>query len=154
MKSKEQEEELVKTSPKKKGRNKIPDALRLYKDKATRRRINMLRFTRNRLEEGMERGDIIKTLQDEYEISERTARHYYDRAKQLVEYSMTWDADVIRNKNIQRLDNIVEEAMENEDYQNAVKAIDIQNKTASVYIEKKEIAIDGNEIKFSFGSTE
>lgn len=150
MKTKEEEKELIKKSPKKK--SKINDGLRYYKDKSTRRRVNILRYTKNKVEEGMDRGDIINAVMEEYDVTESTATRYFNRAKQLIEYSMTWDADVIRNKNIQRLDNIVEEAMENEDYQNAIKAIDTQNKTASVYIDKKEIAIDGNEITFNFGS--
>jgi predicted ATP-grasp superfamily ATP-dependent carboligase len=67
---------------------------------------------------------------------------------------MAWDAETIRNKNIQRLSEIAEETHEECDYQNAIKAIDVLNKTANVYIDKKEINIDGNEISFTFGTGE
>lgn len=150
MKSIEEEKETVK---RKLGRpKKQNDGLKYYKEQRTRRRINILRFTKNKVEEGVDRGDIINAVIEEYGVSEPTAKRYYQRAMELMTYSMAWDAETIRNKNIQRLDTIVEETIENEDYKNAVTAIDIQNKTASVYIDKKEIAIDGDNITFNFGS--
>ena len=138
--------------PAKRGRkSKTNDGLRQYKDKAVRRRVNILQFSKRRVEEGYERGDILNMLVDEYGITQRTAERYYERAKELLTYSMVWDADTIRNKNIQRLSEIAEEAQEDMDYQNAIKAIDVLNKTACVYVEKKDITIDGNEITFTFG---
>lgn len=135
-------------------KGKTPDGLRNYKDKAIRRRVNILQFTKRRVDEGYERGDILNMLMDEYGISEKTSERYYTRAKELLTYSMVWDAETIRNKNIQRLSEIAEETHEECDYQNAIKAIDVLNKTANVYIDKKEINIDGNEISFTFGTGE
>lgn len=138
--------------PAKRGRkSKTNDGLKAYKDKAVRRRVNILQFSKRRVQEGYERGDILNMLVDEYGITQRTAERYYERAKELLTYSMAWDADTIRNKNIQRLSEIAEEAQEDMDYQNAIKAIDVLNKTACVYVEKKDITIDGNEITFTFG---
>lgn len=99
----------------------------------------------------MEREDVINALVEEYGIKEGTATRYYERGKQLIEYSMTWDLENIRNKNIQRLDTIAEETMEVEDYQNAIKAIDTLNKTVGAYVDKKEINLEGTEIQFNFG---
>lgn len=135
-------------------KGKTPDGLKIYKEKAIRRRVNILRYTKQRIEEGYSGEEIRQMLMDNYEITAKTAERYYCRAKELITYSMVWDADTIRNRNIQRLDEIVEETKEDEDYQNAIKAIDVLNKTANVYVEKKEINIDGNEITFTFGTGE
>lgn len=141
-----------KAEKKKPGRkSKINDGLRYYKDKQTRRHVNILRYAKCRIDEGMEREDVINALVEEYGIKEGTATRYYERGKQLIEYSMTWDLENIRNKNIQRLDTIAEETMEVEDYQNAIKAIDTLNKTVGAYVDKKEINLEGTEIQFNFG---
>ena len=135
-------------------KSKQSDALRLYKQKRTRNCMNILRFAKERLMDGMTKDELTQALMDNYGIAERTAETYYRRANELVTYSMVWDADTIRNKNIQRLNEIAEEAKEGEDFQNAIKAIDVLNKTANVYIEKKEVTLDGSEISFTFGTGE
>lgn len=141
--------------PKAKGRrSKQNDGLRFYKDKIVRKRANILRYTRGKLMDGYERAEIIQMVQDEYGVTESTAARYYQRANELVTMELVIDSERIRNKNLQRLDIITEETMEGEDYQNAIKAISEMNKAANVYIDKKEINLEGTDIQFTFGKQE
>lgn len=86
---------------------------------------------------GMKFSDIVDKYSQEWNVGYRTMQQYVALAmKDLYNDETT---EVLRQINLERLDTIVAEQMNKEDYKNAVKTIDIQNKTANVYKEKVEI---------------
>lgn len=86
---------------------------------------------------GMKFSDIVDKYSQEWNVGYRTMQQYVALAmKDLYNDETT---EVLRQINLERLDTIVAEQMSKEDYKNAVKTIDIQNKTANVYKEKVEI---------------
>lgn len=86
---------------------------------------------------GMKFSDIVDKYSQEWNVGYRTMQQYVALAmKDLYNDETT---EVLRQINLERLDTIVAEQMAKEDYKNAVKTIDIQNKTANVYKEKVEI---------------
>lgn len=86
---------------------------------------------------GMKFSDIVDKYSQEWNVGYRTMQQYVALAmKDLYNDETT---EVLRQINLERLDTIVAEQMLKEDYKNAVKTIDIQNKTANVYKEKVEI---------------
>lgn len=93
---------------------------------------------------GMKFSDIVDKYSAEWGVKYRTMQQYVALAmKDLYNDETT---ETLRQINLERLDTIVSEQMAKEDYKNAVKTIDIQNKTANIYKEKVEL--DDSNITF------
>lgn len=84
--------------------------------------------------------EIIDVVMDAYKISEACAKLRFKEA--VAEYIMSEEFEEFRRINIGRLDTIVRRAYEENNYQAALKAIDIQNKMVDGYSPIK-IEMDG-----------
>ena len=93
--------------------------------------------------------DLIQKYSAEWQCSHKTIECYirdameYLRSEQAVEN--------LKNINIERLDNLYKESASEGDRKNALKAIDLQNKTLGVYEEKVEVTTsEPMEVVFNF----
>lgn len=78
----------------------------------------------------------------------------YDHRRKLINEALREiysDTKGIRKTNIERIDAIIERAMDTGKDRLALEAIDKQNKTAGVYTEKHEHSFQGGVIKIKFG---
>ena len=89
--------------------------------------------------------DILEMYGKEWNVGYRTMQQYVALAMKDIYNDET--VETLRQLNLQRLDNIISAQIENEDYKNAIKSIDIQNKTANLYKEKVEL--ETNDIEFT-----
>lgn len=96
------------------------------------------------------REEILDNVCELYGYSHSTAERYYARAERAIQMWTVHDMEVLRCRNMARLDQIAEEAIESGDMANAIKAIDVQNKTLGVYVDK-QVNITGDNIRFEFG---
>ena len=103
------------------------------------------------IQDGQDKDAVVSHIMAAYDVTESTAKNDYQTGKRLVTYAMVYDADTIRNRNMERLDMIAECATDDENYKEAIHAIDVLNKTANVYVQKEEITVDGADIHFTFG---
>lgn len=138
----------------KKTRGKKPtknDGLRYYQDTMTRNRVKRISCAKQMIQDGQDKDAVVSHIMANYDVTESTAKNDYQTGKRLVTYAMVYDADTIRNRNMERLDMIAECATDDENYKEAIHAIDVLNKTANVYVQKEEITVDGADIHFTFG---
>ena len=87
---------------------------------------------------------------EHYDIVKVTADKAYDIAARYAATAILEDAVVIRNKNLARLDSIVQAAQEEGDLSTAIRGIDVLNKLSGNYVEKVDMTVD-EDIKFRFG---
>ena len=81
--------------------------------------------------------DLIQKYQEQWKCSTKTVECYIRDA---MEYLRSDQAvENLKNINLQRLDNLYKESANDGDRKNALKAIDLQNKTLGVYEEKVEV---------------
>lgn len=80
-----------------------------------------------------DREDILRGVCDMFGYSELSARNVYEKVLSEIEEQYQRRIGKIADTNIKRLDGIIDEALDNDDKANAIKAIDLQNKTANVY---------------------
>ena len=62
--------------------------------------------------------------------------------------------EVIENSRIiqlERLEDLLKDALESGDKNSSLKALDMINRLHGLYIEKKEVKLDAQKLKFSFG---
>lgn len=94
--------------------------------------------------------EIMANVCELYGYTPNTAEKYWKKAQRAIQMWQVHDMEVIRCKNLARLDEITENAIDSGDMQSAIKAIDVMNKTAAVYVDK-QINVTGDNIRFEFG---
>lgn len=97
-----------------------------------------------RLCNGWDRKEIIESMMEYYDYAESTCVVIYDKAKQTYENHLMNDAEKIMNKNMRRLDAIIDAAVDDADSATILKAIDIQNKACGVYQTNVNIKGEGD----------
>jgi hypothetical protein len=89
-------------------------------------------------------------LQKKYDIKPARAKQILTTAyAQIVDYNERM-ADKIAAVQLARVEEILQECMETNDRERALKAIDIINKMFCLYVERKDVNIHGDIIKFEF----
>lgn len=81
---------------------------------------------------------IINNLADEWGLSTSTVRGIMRECFEEMEQDYT----NLKNQNILRLDGIIEDTMQDKNYKDSIKALDVQNKLAGLYTEKVEVTSD------------
>ena len=56
-----------------------------------------------------------------------------------------------RNIQLERLEDLLRKALDSDDKASSLKALDMINKLHGLYIEKKEVKLDTQKLRFSFG---
>lgn len=102
----------------------------------------------NDIAKGLTRREIVAKYIEEWGLSPNAINSY------IAEAIMTFADDEMKQKlqdiNIERLTTLYREALEQGKTKDAIRIIDILNKTAGVYTQKVEVS-SGNEFTFSFG---
>ena len=93
---------------------------------------------------GRSREEVLQVLRDRYGYTERTAEIVYGDVMHRVTNRMMMEANTIYDRNLQRLENIIDDSIEEEDMGGALKAIQEQNKMIGVG-EKRNITIQNGE---------
>lgn len=87
--------------------------------------------------------EIVAGIQEKYGYAESTARHVYEDASNQYKKNLLNDCEKIKNKNMQRLEGLIDAAVEDADSSTMLKAIDMQNKACGVYETKVAVKGDG-----------
>ena len=87
---------------------------------------------------------------EQWNVSERAVRLVLTDAYTYLREYAKQDLDNIRNTNFERLLEIYKEATQDKNKAVAMKAIDMLNKMAGVYVDKKEVDLTVKEFEFKF----
>ncbi len=97
---------------------------------------------------GKKLSEIVDKYSKEWECGYRTIQQYIATAMRDIYNDET--KEVLRQINLERLDEVISKQMENEQYRDVIKSIDVQNKTANLYKEKVELETNDIEFKLKF----
>lgn len=104
------------------------------------------------LAKGVSQKQIRVQKSEEWQCTEQNVHYYVKKAMQAMQSSIEKKMDYVLAVQRERLEYILNGAIEKKDYQSAQKIIDTMNKLYGLYEEKKNIKIDAPTIKFDFGN--
>lgn len=114
-----------------------------------RRKVEILEKVRK----GKSKNKILEWLKEAYDLSDRQAgKLLRDALKDLQEAVSDIDISDIKAEYIERIEQLYETAIEKNDIKSALKAQDMLNKMNQLYIEKQEVTVTNDVIKFKFDS--
>lgn len=125
------------------------DGFKAAKITKHRNQTNAIGYAMRHIVNGDPEEEIKANIIELYGYAANTANILYCKGQRAAQMWEVHDVEKIRTRNLARLDEITEKAMEEGDISNAIKAIDVQNKTAAVYVEK-QINVIGDNIRFEF----
>lgn len=109
-------------------------------------RINVLI---EKIRDGFSRKELVQWTIDNFNFKYKVAWDYVNLAyKTLAEYN---DEDLIGNTRaiqLERAEAILKDSLEHGDRKSALKALDLINKMHSLYVEKREISVESNDLVF------
>lgn len=97
---------------------------------------------------GYSKRKTIDTLQARWQISEQRCYEYINIAMDALKSTYQEDVEDIRNKQLEKLQMICDDAIEHNDRKSALSAMEQINKLNGLYEEKKTVTIQ--DIKFDF----
>lgn len=116
-----------------------------------RRKMEILEKVRK----GKSKNKIIQETKDAYDLSDRQAgKLLRDALKDLQEATAEIDINDIKAEYIERIEQLFETAVSKNDMKSALKAQDMLNKMNQLYVEKQEVTVTNDVIKFNFGTDE
>lgn len=108
------------------------------------KRYNAKAYAYLRICNGWERKDIIDSIVEHYGYAEGTAGNICDQAAAQYGQHIMHDTEKIMNKNMQRLEAIIDASLDNEDSTTMLKAMDMENKVCGVYETKVSVKGEGD----------
>lgn len=115
-------------------------------------RIEKLRHTViiGYIRKGYSKKQTIDALCDRWDICDSSAYNYYNAAlNYLGELNTGEDIGKVKQKQTERLEGMLQAALDRGNYTNAARAMDMINKINGLYTENQNITVDGD-IKFDF----
>ena len=100
---------------------------------------------------GWSRTSIIEHIQKLWDIKKSTANEYVKMAYDVLGEASDEVVENSRNIQLERLEDLLKDALESGDKANSLKAVDMINRLHGLYIEKKEVKLDTQKLRFSFG---
>ncbi len=100
---------------------------------------------------GWSRTSIIEHIQELWDIKRATASEYVKMAYEVLGEASDEVVENSKNIQLERLEDILKAALESGDKANSLKALDMINRLHGLYIEKKEVKLDTQKLRFSFG---
>ena len=100
---------------------------------------------------GWSRTNILQWVQDQWEVSRASASDYIKMAYEVLGEASDEVIENSRNIQLERLEDLLKQALESGDKANSLKALDMINRLHGLYIEKKEVKLDTQKLRFSFG---
>ncbi len=104
-----------------------------------------------RIRKGWSRAKLIEWIKEQWEVADSTASLYVKDAYEILAENADEVIEKSRAIQIERLEDLLVDAIKDKDRNNSLKALDMLNKIYSLYIEKKEVKLDNSTLKFSFG---
>lgn len=106
-----------------------------------------------KVRKGKSKNKIIQETKDAYDLSDRQASKLLrDALKDLQEATSEIDINDIKAEYIERIEQLFETAVSKNDMKSALKAQDMLNKMNQLYVEKQEVTVTNDVIKFKFDS--
>lgn len=100
---------------------------------------------------GWSRTSIIEHIQELWDIKRATASEYVKMAYEVLGEASDEVIENSRNIQLERLEDLLRKALDSDDKASSLKALDMINKLHGLYIEKKEVKLDTQKLRFSFG---
>lgn len=101
-----------------------------------------------KIRRGWSRKRLVQWVVENYELSYSYAwKQVADCYAMLAEINKDY-VETVRDVQLERIESILAESIESGDRQSSLKAIDLINKIFSLYVEKKDLNITGNDISF------
>ena len=100
---------------------------------------------------GWSRTTIMDHIQELWDIKKSTASEYLKMAYEVLGEASDEVVENSRNIQLERLEDLLKAALESGDKASSLKALDMINRLHGLYIEKKEVKLDTQKLKFSFG---
>ena len=105
-----------------------------------------------RLAKGESQRTLKKELSEEWKCTEQNINYLIRKALKSIQCSIDKKMDVIFALQRERMEFLLNGAIEKKDYLSAQKIMDSMNKMYGLYTEKKEVKLDSNTISFNFGN--
>lgn len=107
----------------------------------------------DKLSEGMTKRKIADWLVDRYDICDESAfRLIREALRDIQESTNDFDIVDLRTEYIERINSWIEKAVEKNDMKTALKCQEMLNKINQLYVEKQEVTVTNDVIKFKFDS--
>lgn len=104
------------------------------------------------LAKGVSKRDILQSKAEEWECTEQNVNYFINKAYKSMAHSIDKRIERVLGLQRERLELILNGAIEKRDFATAQKIIDTMNKLYGLYEEKKKVSIDAGTIKFDFGN--
>lgn len=104
-----------------------------------------------RIRKGWSRAKLIDWIKEQWDVQDATASKYVKDAYEILAENADEVIEKSRAIQIERLEDLLVDAIKDKDRNNSLKALDMLNKIYSLYVEKKEVKLDNSTLKFSFG---
>lgn len=82
--------------------------------------------------------------------SQRRTNMYWQTAMRLIANNFEQDLNKVRAMQIERIEELLRDALESKDRSSALNALNMINKLYALYVEKKEVKAEVNEWKFDY----
>jgi polyhydroxyalkanoate synthesis regulator phasin len=106
-----------------------------------------------KLTEGLTKRKIADWLVERYDICSGEAyRLIREALKDIQESTKDFDISDLRTEYIERINSWIQDAVKNKDMKTALKCQDMLNKINQLYVEKQEVTVTNDVIKFKFDS--
>lgn len=100
---------------------------------------------------GKNRDEVVGCLMTDYNYAEDSAQKMWCEAQRNVRARYERYCSDAARMNINRLNTIIDDAYDSNDRRSLLNAIDMLNKMASLYVDKKEVKTTGDQITVKFG---
>lgn len=105
------------------------------------------------IREGLSNRQILDNLKSKYNIKDSQAYSLLHQSIiDLQEASGDLDLEAIKAEYIERIENIFQKSLNSGDFKTALRAQDMLNKIQQLYVEKQELNVVNDIIKFKFDS--
>ena len=104
-----------------------------------------------RVRKGWSRAKLLEWSKRQWDLADCTASLYLKDAYEILAENADEVIEKSRAIQIERLEDLLVDALKDKDRNNSLKAMDMLNKIYSLYVEKKEVKLDNSSLKFSFG---
>lgn len=100
---------------------------------------------------GYSRSKLKDWIEETWEVGDASADEYIRMAYAVLGEASDEVIENSRNIQLERLEDLLRGALESGDKASSLKALDMINRLHGLYIEKKEVKLDTQKLKFSFG---
>jgi hypothetical protein len=104
------------------------------------------------LSKGISRSTIRREKSQEWGCCEQNIQYYINKALKAMHSSIEKKMEYVLGLQRERLEMVLNGAIEKKDFATAQKVIDTMNKLYGLYEDKKKVSIDTGTIKFDFGN--